>query len=79
MVLNRRLARRFKKERVGAILLRSTSVIAEDWLARAKQSSELNRFALSDKERTGHLPKLVEDLALRLSKTRAATKDSDFG
>jgi hypothetical protein len=62
---------------VGAILLRSTSVIVEDWLARAKQSSELNRLALSDEERTGYLPKLVEDLALRLSKSSAATKDSD--
>jgi hypothetical protein len=77
MVLKHKLARRFKKERVGAILRRSTSVIVEDWLARAKQSSELNRVALGDEERTGHLPKLVEDLAVRLSKTSAATKDSD--
>ena len=76
-MLRRKVANRFTKERVGAILLRSTSVIVKDWLARAKQSSELNRVALSDEERTGHLPKLVEDLALRLSKTSAATKDSD--
>jgi len=76
-VLNRKPAKRFEKERVGAILLRSTTVIVEGWLARAKQSSELNRLALSDEERTGYLPKLVEDLALRLSKSSAATKDSD--
>ena len=77
MVLKRKPAKRLKKERVGAILQRSTSIIAEDWLARAKQSSELNRLALSDEERTGYLPKLIEDLALRLSKSSAATKDSD--
>jgi len=77
MVLNRKRAKRFKQERVGAILLRSTSVIVEGWLARAKQNSELNHVALSDQERSGHLPKLVEDLAFRLSKTSAATKDMD--
>jgi hypothetical protein len=77
MVLNCKPAKPFKQERVGAILLRSKLAIVEDWLARAKQSSELNRVALSDEDRTGHLPKLVEDLALRLSKTSAATKDSD--
>jgi hypothetical protein len=65
------------KESVGAILLRCSTGIVETWLRRAKQSSELNRVSLSDEERTGHLPKLVEDLALRLSKPRATDKDSD--
>ena len=51
--------------------------IVEGWLERAKQSSELNRLPLSDEERTGHLPKLVEDLAVRLSKSSATAKDSD--
>ena len=51
--------------------------IVEGWLTRAKQSSELNRVPLSDDERTGHLPKLVEDLALRLSKSSETSKDSD--
>jgi len=32
---------------------------------------------LRDDERTGHLPKLVEDLALRLSHSSASDKDSD--
>jgi hypothetical protein len=49
----------------------------ESWLARAKQSSQLNCLELNDEERTGHLPKLVEDLALRLSKLSGASKDSD--
>jgi CheY-like chemotaxis protein len=76
-VVNRNPIKRSEKESVGAILVRSTGDIGRAWLARAKQSSELNRVPLSDEERTGHLPKLVEDLALRLSKPRATDKDSD--
>jgi DNA-binding response OmpR family regulator len=76
-VLNRKPIRRLEKESVGAILLRSTAEIVRAWLARAKQSGELNCVPLRDEERTGHLPKLVEDLALRLSKPRAIERDSD--
>jgi len=66
-----------KNERVGTILRRSVGSLVEDWLARAKQSRELNHLMLSDEDRTGHLPKLVKDLIVRLSKPRAAAKDSD--
>ena len=76
-MLNRKPTKRLDKERVGVILQRCVSRIVEDWLARAKQSSDLNCVLLSDEERTGHLPKLVEDLALRLSKSSATGKDSD--
>jgi len=76
-VVNRNPIKRSQKERVGAILLRSTADIVKGWLARAKQSSELNCVPLGDEERTGHLPKLVEDLALRLSKPRTTDKDSE--
>ena len=76
-MLNRKPTQRLDKERVGVILQRCVSSIVEDWLARAKQSSELNCLLLSDEERTGHLPKLVEDLAVRLSKSSATSKDSD--
>jgi hypothetical protein len=51
--------------------------VVEDWLARAKQAKELNHLQLSDEERTGHLPKLAEDLIVRLRKPSANTKDSD--
>jgi DNA-binding response OmpR family regulator len=68
---------RMEKERAGAILQRSVAGVVEEWLARVKQSRELNRIPLNDDERTGHLPKLVEDLAVRLSKPSATTKDSD--
>jgi DNA-binding response OmpR family regulator len=76
-VINRKPVKRVEKERVGKILQRCGSRIVEDWLARAKQSSDLNCLSLSDQERTGHLAKLVEDLALRLSKPCATSKDSD--
>jgi DNA-binding response OmpR family regulator len=76
-VVNRKPTKRVDKQSVGAILLRCSTGIVETWLMRAKQSSELNRISLSDEERTGHLGKLVEDLALRLSKPRATEKDSD--
>jgi len=76
-MLIRKPVARPEKERVGAILQRCIASVVEDWLARAKQSKELNHVLLSDDERTGHLPKLVEDLIVRLGKTSATTKDSD--
>src|SRR5579864_3501126 len=76
-VVNRKPVKRVDKESVGAILRRCTSSIVGAWLTRTKTSSELNCVSLSDEERTGHLPKLVEDLALRLNKPRATDKDSD--
>ena len=72
----RKPAARVEKERVGVILQRCINSIVEDWLVRVKQSRELNHLTLNDSERTGHLPKLVEDLVVRLSKP-SSTKDSD--
>jgi len=62
-MLTRRPNTELGKERVGVILQRCLIGIIERWLARARQSTELNCLLLSDDERTGHLPKLVEDLA----------------
>jgi len=76
-MLNRKPAARLEKERVATILRRCIASVVEDWLVRAKQSKELNHVLLSDNERTGHLPKLVEDLVVRLSKPGITTKDSD--
>jgi DNA-binding response OmpR family regulator len=76
-MLNRKPAARLEKERVGTILRRCIASVVENWLARAKQSKELNHVLLSDNERTGHLPKLVEDLVVRLSKPSITTKDGD--
>jgi DNA-binding response OmpR family regulator len=76
-MLTHRPAARSEKERVGVILQRCLTSIVEDWLVRAKQSHELSCLPLSDGERTGHLSKLVEDLALRLSQASATSKESD--
>jgi DNA-binding response OmpR family regulator len=76
-MLNRKPAARLEKERVGTILRRCIAGVVEDWLTRAKQSKELNHVQLTDDERTGHLPKLVEDLVLRLGNSSATMKDTD--
>jgi DNA-binding response OmpR family regulator len=76
-MLTRRPAARLEKERVGVILQRCVRSIVDAWLVRAKQSNELRYLPLSDDERTGHLPKLVEDLAHRLSKSSKTSEDSD--
>jgi DNA-binding response OmpR family regulator len=76
-VLNRKPTVQLKKERVAEILQRCIARVVENWLARAKQSEELNRVRLSDEERTGHLPKLVEDLVIRLSKPSANANHRD--
>jgi ActR/RegA family two-component response regulator len=68
---------RLAKERVGVILQRSVAGIVESWLARVKRSDELTRVPLSDEDRTRHLPRLVEDLVIRLRMHGASAKDSD--
>lgn len=72
-MLTRVPAPRLEKERVGVILLRCIPTIVAAWLVSAKQSKELSWIELSDDDRTGHLPKLVEDLARRLSQAPAPT------
>jgi DNA-binding response OmpR family regulator len=76
-MLARKPAPLLEKERVSAILHRRISTIVEEWLARVRKSSLINHLPLSDEERTGHLPKLVEDLVVRLSKSSDTAKDSD--
>jgi DNA-binding response OmpR family regulator len=56
------------KESVGAILHRCSEIAVQNWLARAKQALELNHLELKDEERTGHLPKLIQDLVRRLNR-----------
>jgi DNA-binding response OmpR family regulator len=76
-MLARKPVARLAKERVGVILQRCIPAIIAEWFARVKQSDELNHILLSEEERTGHLPKLVEDLVVRLSKPSATAKDGD--
>ena len=73
----RRPLNTISKERVSVILGRCANTIIEEWLTRAKQSKELSRPPLDDAARTGHLPKLIEDIVLRLSRSSATANDSD--
>jgi RsbT co-antagonist protein rsbRD N-terminal domain len=73
----RKPSARTQKERVASILQRCTSGIVENWLGRVKKSKELNRVSLTDKERTGYLPKLIEDLIARLREPNIPGEESD--
>ena len=53
-------------ERVASILERDVLVTIKDWLDRVDVESELTCVPLSKKQRTGHLPKLLEELVHRL-------------
>jgi DNA-binding response OmpR family regulator len=66
------------KERVAEILQRCTSLIVEDWLARAKNNTDLSGIALSDQERTGYLPKLIDDLVVRLESPNINIEEGGF-
>jgi ActR/RegA family two-component response regulator len=76
-MLAREPAPRTRKERVAAILQRCASHIVEDWLVRVKKNKELTSITLADQERTGYLPKLIEDLIARLRKANAPGDEGD--
>ena len=58
-------------ERVAAILERDVLVTIKDWLERVDGESELTCVPLSKEQRTGHLPKLIQELVHRLRVPRA--------
>jgi ActR/RegA family two-component response regulator len=76
-MLTRKSVVRSPKERVAEILQRCMSRIIDDWLERVKHSKELSHISLSDKERTGYLPKLIEDLIVRLREPNIPGQESD--
>jgi DNA-binding response OmpR family regulator len=53
-------------ERVAAILERDTPATINDWLDRVDGEDELTCVPLSKEQRTGHLPKLLQELVHRL-------------
>jgi hypothetical protein len=65
------------KESVAAILTRCKTALIKDWLVRTKKTPTLGHLDLDDEARTGHLPKLVDDLVARLGRSKLADKDSD--
>jgi len=73
----RKVAAHTPKERVAAILQRCASGIAEEWLTRVKKNETLRRVDLTDKERTGYLPKLIEDLITRLRTAGTPGEETD--
>src|ERR1700722_4821632 len=56
------------KQSVSSILKSCSDIVVRNWLARAKLAPELNHLDLKDEDRTGHLPKLIEDLVRRLNR-----------
>ena len=75
-MLSRKPAPRVDKQRVSVILHRCVPTILREWLTRAKSSPELSHLKLTDDDRTGHLPKLVEDLVARLNRPNGPFLDS---
>jgi len=70
-LIRRRLAnplpvKRMKVESVASILERDTDITIQNWLELVEQDIELTCISLSPQQRTGHLPKLLRDLVLRL-------------
>jgi YesN/AraC family two-component response regulator len=53
-------------ERVANILERDVAGTIQDWLSRVDAESELTCVPLSMEQRTGHLPKLLQELVHRL-------------
>jgi len=53
-------------ERVAAILERDSNFTITRWLVRVKREPELTAVPLDDTQRTGHLPKLLQELVKRL-------------
>jgi len=76
-LVTRKPAARMPKERVAAILERCISQIVDEWLVRVKKNKELNHVSLTDKERMGYLPKLIEDLIARLRAPNTPGQESD--
>ena len=61
-----RSIKRVKPESVASILEREVETTIQNWLDIVDQDAELTVIPLSRIERTGHLPKLLLDLVVRL-------------
>jgi DNA-binding response OmpR family regulator len=61
-----RSIKRMKPESVASILERESETTIQNWLDIVDQDAELTCIPLSRLERTGHLPKLILDLIVRL-------------
>jgi len=59
-------AKRVRPESVASILERDTDLTIQNWLELVDRDTELTCVPLNNLERTGHLPKLLRDVVLRL-------------
>src|SRR5450755_2793357 len=58
--------KRLKPESVASILEREIETTIQNWLESVEQNPELTCVPLSREQRMGHLPRLVQDLVVRL-------------
>jgi hypothetical protein len=58
--------KRMKVESVASILERDLEITIQNWLDLVEDDAELTCISLSRADRTGHLPKLLRDLVVRL-------------
>jgi DNA-binding response OmpR family regulator len=65
-IANPQAIKRPKSESVASILERESEVTTRHWLDAVEQDAELSCIPLTRVERTGHLPRLMEDLVIRL-------------
>jgi len=79
--LDKRVLRRpTNTERVATILERDAVITIANWLSAVKSDNELTGIALSDDQRTGHLPQLIRELVHRLRVPRSlGTKQASEG
>ena len=64
---------RTARESVAAILKREATAIIADWLERLKEDEVLSSVLLGEGDRTGHLPRLLQDLVSRLNGSHLLT------
>jgi DNA-binding response OmpR family regulator len=62
----RKIRKPTNTERVASILERDAPVTIDDWLIRVDREVELTCVPLTREQRTGHLPKLLQELVHRL-------------
>jgi DNA-binding response OmpR family regulator len=65
-LVKREMRKPTNTERVASILERDTPATINDWLDRVDREDELTCVPLSKEQRTGHLPKLLQELVHRL-------------
>jgi DNA-binding response OmpR family regulator len=61
-----RTVKRVKVESVATILERESDITIQNWLDLVEEDAELTSIPLSRADRTGHLPRLLQDLVIRL-------------